>query len=316
MVDASAAAAPAAAPQKLDELMLAMDVVDTLRHQEGLVEKALAEDERDAALKERLRRIYEGQGLTVNDRILADGIKALKESRFTYDPAPPSFNRTLALFWVERAIVGKVLAMVLVALIGLGGITYWRVSYAERLAEAARIEMTVTLPHRLDTAATAAAAAAATPDAKAEVDRLVTVARSTLSAGDAVKTTAAIVAVDDLKARLDQTYVLKVVNRAGEKTGVYRIPQVNQAARVYYLIVEAFSADGTKLSLPITSETTGDTTTVSKWGVRVPKATYDAVARDKLDDGLIENDVLGRKERGALKPTYAMTVDGGTITAW
>ena len=74
MVDASAAAAPAAAPQKLDELMLAMDVVDTLRHQEGLVEKALAEDERDAALKERLRRIYEGQGLAVTDRILDDGI--------------------------------------------------------------------------------------------------------------------------------------------------------------------------------------------------------------------------------------------------
>ena len=79
-----------AAP-KLDELMLAMDVVDTLRHQEGLVEKALGEDSRDATLKERLRTLYEGQGLKVSDRILDDGIRALKESRFTYDPAPPSF---------------------------------------------------------------------------------------------------------------------------------------------------------------------------------------------------------------------------------
>ena len=81
--------AQGAAAPKLDELMLAMDVVDTLRHQEGLVAKALSEDSRDATLKERLRTLYEGQGLKVSDRILDDGIRALKESRFTYDPAPP-----------------------------------------------------------------------------------------------------------------------------------------------------------------------------------------------------------------------------------
>ena len=72
-----------AAP-KLDELMLAMDVVDTLRHQEGLVEKALGEDSRDATLKERLRALYEGQGLKVSDRILDDGIRALKAGAMAY----------------------------------------------------------------------------------------------------------------------------------------------------------------------------------------------------------------------------------------
>ena len=51
-----AAGGDTAAP-KLDELMLARDVVDTLRHQEGVVEKVLGEDSRDATLKERLRAL-------------------------------------------------------------------------------------------------------------------------------------------------------------------------------------------------------------------------------------------------------------------
>jgi hypothetical protein len=89
----SAAAVPAAKPQTLDELMLAMDVVDTIRHRELLVERELGQGERDEALRTRLREIYTSQGLTVTDRIIDQGIKALRESRFVYPPAP---RRTLA----------------------------------------------------------------------------------------------------------------------------------------------------------------------------------------------------------------------------
>ena len=173
-----------AAP-KLDELMLAMDVVDTLRHQEGLVAKALSEDNRDATLKERLRALYEGQGLKVSDRILDDGIRALKESRFSYDPAPPSFGRTMALLWVGRAMVAKVVAVALLAIVVLGGVTYWRVTSTERATEAVRIEMTSTLPETVNAAEAALASEALTSDAKAEADRRVAAARAAIAGGDA-----------------------------------------------------------------------------------------------------------------------------------
>lgn len=313
---AEATAGAAAAPQKLDELMLAMDVVDTLRHQEGLVEKALAEDDRDAALKKRLRQLYEGQGLAVSERILDDGIRALKESRFTYEPTPASFGRTLALFWVERAVVGKVLGAAALALVVLGGVTWWRVASAERAVEAARVELAQTLPAALDKAAAASGAAALTADARAAVAGLVASGRSALSAGDAAAARKAVAALDALRAGLEQTYALKIVSRPGERTGLYRIPEANAAARNYYLVVEAIDGNGKKLSLPITSEEDGTTKTVDKWAVRVPKATYDAVAGDKRDDGIVENDILGEKPRGALKPVYAMAVEGGAITAW
>jgi hypothetical protein len=58
------------APVPLDEVMLAMDVVDTLRHREELVAQELAGGDRDAAMLERLRRIYAAQGIEVPDHVL------------------------------------------------------------------------------------------------------------------------------------------------------------------------------------------------------------------------------------------------------
>ena len=38
----------------------------------------------------------------------------------------------------------------------------------------------------------------------------------------------------------------------------------------------------------------------NKWGVRVSKQVYDAVGRDKQDDGIIQNRRIGEKKRGSL----------------
>lgn len=301
---------------KLDELMLAMDVVDTLRHQEGMVEKALSEDSRDATLKERLRTLYEGQGLRVSDRILDDGIRALKESRFTYDPAPPSFARTMALLWVGRATVAKVAAVALIAIAVLGGVTYWRAASTERASEAARIEMSVTLPETVDTAEAALATEALTSDAKAEADRRIAAARAAIASGDAGAARQAVAAVTDLRATLAQTYELRIVSRPGERTGVFRVPDINTQARNYYLIVEAVTPSGDVLKMPVASEEDGTVKTVDKWGVRVPKPTYDRVAADKSDDGIVEDNILGEKPRGSLHPVYEMDVLSGAITNW
>ncbi len=91
------------ASSTLDEVMLAMDVVDTLRHREGLVERELNEGLRDEQLVARLRELYKSQGIEVPDRIIEEGVKGLKESRFVYTPPRPGLARTLALIWVRRA---------------------------------------------------------------------------------------------------------------------------------------------------------------------------------------------------------------------
>jgi Family of unknown function (DUF6384) len=88
--------------QKLDDVMIAMDVVDTLRHREDLVRQELNEEGRESELTARLRQIYRDQGIEVPDQVLADGVKALKDSRFVYTPPAPSWKRMLLTWWVKR----------------------------------------------------------------------------------------------------------------------------------------------------------------------------------------------------------------------
>src|SRR5690606_25063934 len=92
---------------RLDELMLAMDVVDTLRHKELVLARELDADERDEQLLARLREVYKAQGIEVSDAVLADGVRALREERFVYRPPAAGVGRSLAHLYVTRARWGK-----------------------------------------------------------------------------------------------------------------------------------------------------------------------------------------------------------------
>lgn len=299
---------------KLDDLMMAMDVVDTLRHEEKLVETELGQEARDAALKERLRGIYEGQGLEVNDRILDEGIKALKESRFTYERRGSGFSRFFAMLWVRRALAAA-LALAAVALCGvLLGSWWWQAQSSRRAAEAARTEITETLPREVTSAAGAARNEAQDPQALAAIDRLEADGKNAIQRADPVAARKVVADLNALRDRLTTTYDLVIVQDG--QSGVFRIPDVNSGTRNYYLIVEAVAPDGSKLKLPVTNEETGAREQASTWGVRVPEGTYEAVKRDKEDDGIVSDRVLATKPRGTLEPSYSKPVLGGAITKW
>lgn len=136
MAEAPAATrAPAAV--KLDDLMLAMDVVDTLRHQDDFVARELDEEGREEALKARLRRIYAEQGIAVPDAVIDEGVKALKDSRFVYVAPKRGFRRSLALLWIGRRKAWIAIAAALAVAIALWGV--WLV-LRERPVESIRIE--------------------------------------------------------------------------------------------------------------------------------------------------------------------------------
>ncbi|MDH3466986.1 MAG: DUF6384 family protein [Gammaproteobacteria bacterium] len=101
----------------LDEVMLAMDVVDTLRHRQILVERELQADDRDKKLIERLREIYRSQGIEVDDRVLAEGVTALEEERFVYKTPAASLQAGLARVYVNRGYWMKRSGIALVVLL-------------------------------------------------------------------------------------------------------------------------------------------------------------------------------------------------------
>lgn len=303
-------------PAALDEVMMAMDVVDTLRHNENVALQELGQEGRDDALKAQLRRIYESQGLAVSDRILDEGIRALKESRFVYSPTGSGRSRWLAGLWVRRGVVAKWLAVIVVVIGAWIGWEVWNQAQVERQAEAARIELAQTLPKQLRQSADAALAEARANTVKERIGELRSDGEAAIARADTGAVRAAIASLESLRQQLVQTYVLRIVSRPGEQSGIFRIPDANSGARNYYLIVEALTPDGKTLSMPVTSEEDGVVRTVSKWGIRVPQQTYDAVRRDKQDDGIVQNNVLGQKLRGTLNPAYTMPVMNGAITKW
>lgn len=311
-----AASAPSPAP-KLDDVMLAMDVVDTLRHQETVVARELDEANREAALIERLRALYRSQGIDVPDRILREGVQALKESRFLYTPPPPSLKRTLALAWVRRASWGK---SALAAAILLGGFLVGREVFVagpeRRAADQARVELMQVLPRDLESAWKDAHGEAQSQPGRARADQHLADGRAALARGDAAGARRAVGDLRALAAQLRLSYQLLIVARPGQPVGVFRVPERNRAARNHYLIVDAIGPDGRPVETPVTSEETNVTKAVSRWGVRVPEATWQAVGRDRNDDGIIQRNKVGEKRRGQLDVDYAMPVIGGAILEW
>jgi hypothetical protein len=148
-------------------------------------------------------------------------------------------------------------------------------------------------------------------------------ARGLLAAGEAAVATrnytaagAAVANLRELGDRLQQQYEIRIVSRPGERSGVWRYPEDNNAAQNFYLIVEAVGPNGDEVVLPIVSEETGRTERVATWGLRVDESTFNRVAADQRDDGIIQGNVAGVKRRGELDPAYNVATTGAAITEW
>ena len=293
------------ANRPLDELMLAMDVVDTLRHREILVERELHAEGRDQKLIGRLREIYASQGIEVPDHVLQEGVEALTQERFVYTPPKRSLSVIFAQLlisqgkWLKRAAVAGLLLAVLA-----GGISFFLAASEDRL------------PQELAAQRDAAVAVAVADSAKEQVRQRYNSGMAALRAGDLKEAKNSAKALESMRAHLEQAYELRIVSRPTDRSGVWRVPDVNSKARNYYLIVEAVTAGGQTLSLPIVNEEDGKTYRVNKWGLRVDQQLFERVAADKQDDGIIQNRRVGVKRRGDLDPEYLMRTNGAAITKW
>jgi hypothetical protein len=299
----SAAAAGAKPP--LDDVMLAMDVVDTLRRRERIVRKELDEAGREEDLKERLRRIYAAQGIDVPDHVIEQGVAALKEERFTYKPPPDTLSTKLARVYISRGGWGKWVAGIAGAGVLAGGINYFTV-----------VAPNAALPERLAERHAEVVALAKTDNARTVAGRILAAGQAAVRNEDEGRARDALEDLDDLRIALEQEYTLRIVNEPNQQTGVWRVPDLNTQAKNYYIIVEAVDPTGRVLEVPIENEETKKTERVPAWGLRVDQATFNAVAKDKRDDGIIERDRFGFKERGAIRPSYEMQTTGGAITRW
>jgi hypothetical protein len=406
----------------LDEVMLAMDIVDTLRHERSTVERELDADNRDEALVERIKQIYTGQGIAVTDDLIRKGVEALKQDRFIYVAPKPSFALRLAHVYVERwkwfrrstiaavLLTGGYVAMQLPqqwrdsreyaaytarseeigkrfhaldaridvltrwhgsqsaaggpAAYAIGGLVDEVDSGLKRIhpqrtalgaaatvvdaddyaaqkqqtattmdrsvVQLAEIESTIgaleqkmnlvnrlhALAARFTAAAKALAGVNAAPGLQTEITNLLTQADAAFHAGYADLAEPLVRRMEQVASQLTQAYELRIVSQAGVKSGIWRYPVDNPKGRNYYLVVEAIGDAGMPLTLPITNEETQKIEDVSRFAVRVPESVYEAVKADKLDNGLIDEALVGSKRRGEIDVDFEMPIAGGYITRW
>jgi len=310
-------ATPGTPAPKLDDLMLAMDVVDTLRQDQRLVERELSAPSSDEVLIKRLREIYRSQGIDVSDRVLEEGVKALNEKRFSYESPAPSLARSLALAWIERARIGKIILGVFISIFFVCLAYNFFVARPQRIAASqVAAELSEVLPKALAADYADVLRETKVEGAREHAAQHLADGKAALARSNAVT---ARKAVADMRALLDDLraeFKLRIVNRPGEASGVWREPMINLQARNYYLIVEAIAPDGKVLTRPILNEETGITTNVDKWGLRVGSDLFEKVIEDKRENGLIDHNIVGQKKRGYLDVDYDVPVLGGTITKW
>jgi len=300
----------------LDDLMMAMDVVDTLRHEEGQIARELDTEARDAAMVERLRQVYASQGIAVPDHILEAGVEDLKRDRFVYAPPAAGFQRTLALIYISRSTWSKWLAAAAAVVIVLAGAWYFLVKLPAQRAEAELQARLTALPATLTELV--GRIDGLTENSQIEADARTIADDGSLALADG-RTEAAFKAEADLRdlaARLQEVFEVRIVSREGVPTGVSRIPEANPDTENYYIVVEAVDPDGNILEREILSEESSEAELVDIWGQRVTDTIYNAVRRDKMEDGIVQKGVLGQKRRGELDIKWRSGVQDGAITKW
>lgn len=301
----------------LDDLMLAMDVVDTLRHRQDLVTRVLGSEAREKQLIDKLRDIYHGQGIEVPDSVLREGVEALDKSRFAYTPPKPSLATSLARFYVGRKKWGPAaLAIVLILVIGLGGYFLAYRPFQQSQIEAARIELAEALPAQMDALYATIFEETKVQQATMEAEEQRSRGKAAAAEGNREGALQAVAELTEIRDQLRQEYNLRIVNRQGTQSGFWTFPEINTQATNYYVVVEALDPEGEALSLPILNEENGETETVNIWGVRVPESVYRSVEADKRDDGIIQRNIVGIKQYGFLDVDYTIPVLGGAVTRW
>ena len=295
--------------QPLNEFMMAMDVVDTIRHRSKLISRELNQEETDKDLIKRLKKIYQAQGIEVTDEALKQGVQALREERFVYKPTENSFAKKLAHIYINRDkwlkpfcfVSGGLFSLYILYLLFI--VLPFKSDLKSLPLEADKIhERIIALSNNSEIVSDAG-------NFRADINSFIE--DKDVSTAKQVKDN-----MEYYLKHLEANYKLQIVSRKGERSGVWRFPKNNRRIKNYYLVVEPIDSRGKNIAIMVTNEENNKQELAKKFAVRVDRRQYENLKQDKLDDGIIQNKIIGIKPRGQNNIKYSIPVQKGIITEW
>lgn len=303
-----------------------MDVASALRRERETAETQLDIATQKQHLRERLLATAAAAGEAVTAAEVDAAIEQYFSRQHRYEDPPPSWRRFWAHVWVLRTACLTLLALAVVlplaAMAAVGAFTGGPApAPAPRAAPpAGQAPPPLPAPAAAEVPGLAAAWAtfertvaaleqlAADDDARQRVQAIRGRGAVAQAAGNLSDLQAAQRSLGELAARLEETYEVRIVSRPGEDSGVER----RNAGRTsgLYVIVEALDAKGRAIVRAVRDAESGRQRDVRKWGEQIPEAVWNRIVADKQADGIVDEALFARKERG--RHDEVVVLDDGT----
>lgn len=139
--------------------------------------------------------------------------------------------------------------------------------------------------------------------------------QSYIEDGDSHKAASALKEYSSLVSYVSSSITYRIVSDAGVRSGIWRYHDKIPNVKNYYVVVDAIS-NGKPVDILIVNEEDNSKSMESRFAVRVAEAFYESVKDDKMDNGIIDNSIIGEKERGKMSASFNKGIIGGYITSW
>ena len=306
---------------RLRDQMGAMALVDEMRHKQMIVQEHLNLPKRREEVARRIREYYRSQNIEVSDELVEQGVRSYFEKRLIYE-APPTgaLSSLLARIYMTRSSWKKPVAVGVAALTLIAGGSYIAQQARETAAtqaaarDAAAIENIAAQIREIDERFKSMNL---TPAEQEQVGALVAAANTTLRERNTARAEESLAALKATLAYAETPLTFNVVDRAGVNSGVERNYSAS-GGKSWYLITEAVDPSGNVVPVTVTSAESGTKKQATQFGVRVNKDVYESVKADKMEDGHVDNRMLGKKPANSLTPqfTRAFSAQPDMILEW
>jgi hypothetical protein len=307
----------------LAEMVRIMDVATSLRQERELVEEQLNFDQIKARLRQKLTEAAKVTGEEVTDAEVDAAIEQYYSGQHSFREPTRDFRIVLAHLWVRRR---SILTWGVAGLAVLALITWLFILPSGPFNPGGRAERSIAaLTENIQQTADRIKALSNDPSVIPELEKLVAQTSTYAAQKDRTRLEEVNQQLSNLEERLREEYTVAVVSTSGTKSAIDRYITDESGQRVsgYYLIVEARSPDGKVLSRRIHNNESGQDDEVNVWAERVPKEVYDRLAKDKREDGILNENIFATKRVGFAKEEIRMNgSDGqplsrmGQITKW